>query len=181
MNDFTSDLPKLIHVVLIRNHQAVGHLFYCPRVCICQPTIMPARGVRIHYVVPLVIAYVIARSALADLVNSTHSSVEYEVSPSEPAPHVVALEEHVPHVAASHVPENYTTDHRYHDPLFGPHDPNRIYTTKEKKYFQVGVIDFERVRTPFVIGSWILAASLAKIGEYCGMKEEEPGSIGILL
>lgn len=52
----------------------------------------------------------------------------------------------------------------HHDALFGPHDPNRFYDTDEKKYFQVGVVDFERVKTPFIIGSWILAASLAKIG-----------------
>ncbi|XP_037084895.1 sodium/hydrogen exchanger 1-like [Pollicipes pollicipes] len=120
--------------------------------------------VRLHYVVPLVIAYVVARSALADM-NKPAVTVSYEVSSARPAPHVVPLEHHATPTPSAHIDPVNESDTGYRDPLFGPHDPNRHYHHgKEKQYFQVGVVDFERVRTPFVIGSWILAASLAKIG-----------------
>lgn len=32
--------------------------------------------------------------------------------------------------------------------------------------YPVTTIDFSRVETPFIIGVWILFASIAKIGEY---------------
>ena len=49
----------------------------------------------------------------------------------------------------------------YHDPLFGPYDPNRLYP--HVRYFEVGKVDFEHVQAPFVIGCWILIAGLAKM------------------
>lgn len=36
---------------------------------------------------------------------------------------------------------------------------------KEVKRYSVAGIDFHRVETPFIIGLWILSASLAKIGK----------------
>ncbi|XP_037090782.1 sodium/hydrogen exchanger 1-like [Pollicipes pollicipes] len=55
---------------------------------------------------------------------------------------------------------NFDAKH-YHDPLFGPYDPNRHYT--HVRYFEVGKVDFEHVQAPFVIGCWILIAGLAKM------------------
>ncbi|KAF0287366.1 Sodium/hydrogen exchanger 1 [Amphibalanus amphitrite] len=49
----------------------------------------------------------------------------------------------------------------YSDPLFRPYDPNRLYP--HVRYFEVGKVDFEHVRAPFVIGCWILIAGLAKM------------------
>ena len=49
----------------------------------------------------------------------------------------------------------------YQDPLFRPYDPNRHYV--HVRYFEVGKVDFEHVRAPFVIGCWILIAGLAKM------------------
>lgn len=32
--------------------------------------------------------------------------------------------------------------------------------------YPIAEVEFERVQTPFIIGIWILSASIAKIGEY---------------
>lgn len=55
-------------------------------------------------------------------------------------------------------------------------DPGSIHTgvevlqSDEHKHaperYPLSQVDFERVKTPFIIGVWILSASIAKIGEF---------------
>lgn len=42
-----------------------------------------------------------------------------------------------------------------------PTDPDQ---PKEVRRYPVTVVEFQRVETPFIIGTWIVCASLAKIG-----------------
>ncbi len=39
-------------------------------------------------------------------------------------------------------------------------------TPKPTVEFPISSVDFDRVQTPFIIGIWILSASVAKIGKY---------------
>lgn len=46
-----------------------------------------------------------------------------------------------------------------------PTDPPSTERSRPIKRYQILHVEFERVKTPFIIGIWIVCASLAKIGE----------------
>ena len=37
--------------------------------------------------------------------------------------------------------------------------------------YPLAQVEFDRVKTPFIIGVWILSASIAKIGKFCYKKK----------
>lgn len=49
--------------------------------------------------------------------------------------------------------------------MISAHDDDDPYAHRPERY-PLSQVDFDRVKTPFIIGIWILSASIAKIGEY---------------
>lgn len=47
-----------------------------------------------------------------------------------------------------------------------PTEPPSTEHSRPIKRYQVLNVEFERVKTPFIIGIWIVCASLAKIGKF---------------
>lgn len=48
--------------------------------------------------------------------------------------------------------------------MISAHDDEDPYAHRPERY-PLSQVDFDRVKTPFIIGIWILSASIAKIGK----------------
>lgn len=60
---------------------------------------------------------------------------------------------------------NKPTEKNINEDFPGPEENDPPHEKKDLSY-PIAVVEFERVQTPFIIGIWILSASVAKIGKF---------------
>ncbi|XP_020713139.1 uncharacterized protein LOC101449801 isoform X3 [Ceratitis capitata] len=170
--DATTSSKPSRHLKLLTNRKLIFLFIVCvffsclnriegrPNTLVGQNAIMSGDSATVPTVAPAIAA---TTPKIAELGSNGLTPARLTVAASDSDGNKVALQTNA--IAPEPTPSDKPKEIDTHRPpiMISAHDDEDPYAHRPERY-PLSQVDFDRVKTPFIIGIWILSASIAKIG-----------------